>query len=108
MQDHPDILEYKDEGEIRPPFRFLDDIIVQEGEFINGEFEQVDVEKEVFVVPVVDVVVVDAHGDLENKLPDDLRTLTVYPEPMMTHEQVKHGGFILYVFGKCHTLKYSN
>jgi len=52
--------------------------------------------------------VVDAHGDLENKLPDDLRTLTVYPEPMMTHEQVKHGGFILYVFGKCHTLKYSN
>ena len=34
------------------------------------------------------------------KLPDDLRTLTVYPEPIMSNEQVRHGGFLLYVFGK--------
>ena len=43
----------------------------------------------------------DVAAANENKLPEDLRTLTVYPEPYMTHEQVKHGGFVLYVAGKC-------
>ena len=36
----------------------------------------------------------------EDALPEDLRTLTVYPEPLMTNEQTRHGGFILYVIGK--------
>ena len=40
----------------------------------------------------------------EDKLPDDLRTLTVYPEPLMTNEQVRQGGFFLYVFGKLQDL----
>jgi len=45
-----------------------------------------------------EVEVVEAKKD-ENKLPEDLRTLTVYPEPLMTDEQVRHGGFVLYVAG---------
>lgn len=35
-----------------------------------------------------------------NKLPDDLRTLTSYPEPYLSKDQVKNGGFLLYVAGK--------
>ena len=46
-----------------------------------------------------EVEVVEAKKD-ENELPEDLRTLTVYPEPLMTDEQVRHGGFVLYVAGK--------
>lgn len=47
------------------------------------------------------VVEADKKEDADvEKLPDDLRKLTLYPEPMMTDEQVRNGGFLLYVCGK--------
>lgn len=27
--------------------------------------------------------------------------MTIYPEPLLTDEQVKNGGFVLYILGKC-------
>ena len=32
--------------------------------------------------------------------PTDTRGKTSYPEPFLTNEQMKNGGFILYIFGK--------
>ena len=32
--------------------------------------------------------------------PSDTRGKTSYPEPFLTNEQMKNGGFILYIFGK--------
>ena len=29
----------------------------------------------------------------------DVRSLTIYPEPIFTNEQIKQGGFLLYLFG---------
>ena len=61
--------------------------IVEDGEQAATEDKEKDKEKE---------------EEKKDELPEDLRTLTVYPEPMMTNEQVRHGGFMLYVFGKLH------
>lgn len=37
--------------------------------------------------------------ELEAK-PTDVRSQTIYPEPVLSKEQVKSGGFILYIAGK--------
>lgn len=31
----------------------------------------------------------------------DVRSQTIYPEPVLSKEQVKSGGFVLYIAGKC-------
>ena len=37
-----------------------------------------------------------------------MRSQTIYPEPVLTKDQVKSGGFILYVAGKCRELSEIN
>ena len=32
--------------------------------------------------------------------PTDVRSLTIYPEPFFSNEQIKNGGFLLYIVGK--------
>ena len=36
----------------------------------------------------------------EVPLPKNIRDETIYPEPLLSKEQVKSGGFILYIAGK--------
>lgn len=42
----------------------------------------------------------EAKEEAESTKPFDVRSLTIYPEPLLTDEQVKQGGFILYIIGK--------
>lgn len=35
----------------------------------------------------------------------NVRDMTIYPEPLLSKDQVKQGGFILYIAGKLHFMK---
>ena len=43
--------------------------------------------------------------EVVEEVAEDPRSLTIYPEPFLSNEQVQQGGFILYILGKlsiCH------
>ena len=44
--------------------------------------------------------ILDDAASVEIIDPTDTRGKTSYPEPFLTNEQMKNGGFILYIFGK--------
>ena len=42
----------------------------------------------------------EAKEEADSSKPVDVRSLTIYPEPILTDDQVKQGGFLLYIIGK--------
>ena len=56
-----------------------------------GDYLKKETESELRILNDASVDVID---------PTDTRGKTSYPEPFLTNEQMKNGGFILYIFGK--------
>ena len=69
------------------------------------QLQETAVSEETEVIAIIETVAEDQE-ELEeelvdpNELPENIRDLTIYPEPFISNESIRKGGFFIYLAGK--------
>ena len=65
------------------------------------QLQETAVSEETEVIAITETVAEDQEELVDpNELPENIRDLTIYPEPFISNESIRKGGFFIYLAGK--------